>query len=386
MKLITHVRFIQSTLFSAFLVVNVLCISVTTVNASDERGHPLAAVSASIPFVESIEIVHPCTDYGFKRAFKHPSVAMGFLNHILNLQGDDAIKDIQYLNTELQSSDPLGRHFTVDILCQTKNDRRFLLEMQNDFRSDYANKALTELCRLIAHWDAQVVHQKVTEMSRKRARTNSTLDEIKSFWEDIHTAIVVMVTNKVFPVWQTKESQPDQSLMEPEIINSYRLVHERRTSRHLGNIDARAVLVMLGNFKKSEAELVTDLDRWLYTLKDNSLSSGVDRIPTYKTISDIRCVTGDDVGLKDFYRDLDKRTVQSAGELDQYERGILEVNAIMAHRMQEEYAKGIEKGVEKGQSERNIEIARRMLAEKMDVELIVKITGMTEEQIRACQS
>lgn len=377
MKLTSCVRSVQSVLFSSFLAVNIFCVSATTIHASSDLGHP-AAASAATSFTEPVEIVHPCTDYGFKRAFKHPSVAMGFLNHILNLQGDDAIKDIQYLNTELQSSDPLGRHFTVDILCQAKNDRRFLLEMQNDFRSDYANKALTELCRLIAHWDAQVVHQKVTEMNRKRARTNSTLDEVKSFWEDIHTAIVVMVTNKVFPAAQTKESQSDEPLMEPEIINSYRLVHERRTSRQLGNIDARAVLVMLGNFKKSEDELITDLDRWLYTLKDSSLSSGVDRIPTYKTIRNIRDVTGDDVGLKDFYHDLDKRTVQSVGELDQYERGILEVNAIMANRMQEEYARG--------QSEKNMDIARRMLAEGMSIELIIKLTGVTEEQIRACQS
>jgi predicted transposase/invertase (TIGR01784 family) len=44
--------------------------------------------------------------------------------------------------------------------------------------------------------------------------------------------------------------------------------------------------------------------------------------------------------------------------------------------------KGIEKGMEKGLELQSLEIARRMLAEKFDLDTIVRISGLTEEQIK----
>ena len=44
--------------------------------------------------------------------------------------------------------------------------------MQNGFRDDYETNAFTEFCRLIAHWDAEVIHQEVTDSSRKLACAN----------------------------------------------------------------------------------------------------------------------------------------------------------------------------------------------------------------------
>ncbi len=55
-----------------------------------------------------------------------------------------------------------GRNFMVDILCETKTGWRFLIQIrnyQNDGREDYTARAFMELCRLISHWDAEVIHQ-----------------------------------------------------------------------------------------------------------------------------------------------------------------------------------------------------------------------------------
>ena len=80
------------------------------------------------------EIVNPCTDFGFKKAFHNPMVLMDFLNHILNYQGDYEIVDLSYMDKEFPSLYPLGRDFRVDIVCKTQNDRYFLIEMmQNDY-------------------------------------------------------------------------------------------------------------------------------------------------------------------------------------------------------------------------------------------------------------
>ena len=45
------------------------------------------------------------------------------------------------------------------------------------------------------------------------------------------------------------------------------------------------------------------------------------------------------------------------------------------------YAKGLDDGVEKGTREKQIEIAKSMLKENMDIEIIIKITGLTKEEI-----
>jgi hypothetical protein len=205
-----------------------------------------------LPFAgESLDIVHPCTDYGFKRAFHVQQVACGFLNTILGISGTEEITQVRFLDKEFPSHELLGRDF-IDILCETGKGQRFLIEIQNDFDADYATKAFTELCRLIAHWDAKVIHQKVIEESRKRARASTTYDGVEEFWRDIKMTIVLIVTNKRFSHDQRKERFIDHAAMEPDIINSYRMTHERVPGRPLGDLDARVILVMLGNFNKTE--------------------------------------------------------------------------------------------------------------------------------------
>lgn len=325
----------------------------------------------------SIDIVHPCTDYGFKRAFHDPHVACGFLNTILDLKDQNIITNVRFLDKELPSHEALGRDFIVDILCETQDNRRFLVEMQNDFRADYATKAFTEFCRLIAHWDAETIRQEVTEESRKRARASETYDGTKEFWKDIKTAIVLVVTNKRFPATQHKVLFPGQVLMEPEIINSYRMMHESHAGRFLGDLDARVVLVMLGNFNKSESDLTSSLDRWLYAFKDENLASGVSRIPTYKHIENIHSVEGDDANLTSFYHTLNKRVVFMTGDLEKFEKNIAEVNMALDTLKAKERMEGREEGV---QREKRSTVHQMLLAE-CSVDLIAKVTKLSEAEI-----
>ena len=43
--------------------------------------------------------------------------------------------------------------------------------------------------------------------------------------------------------------------------------------------------------------------------------------------------------------------------------------------------KGMKKGMEKGKNERSLEIAKTMLADGVDINLIMKYSGLTQEQI-----
>ena len=44
-------------------------------------------------------------------------------------------------------------------------------------------------------------------------------------------------------------------------------------------------------------------------------------------------------------------------------------------------AEGIAEGKSEGRAEEKIDVAKKMLAEKMDINLIIKITGLTKEEI-----
>ena len=48
---------------------------------------------------------------------------------------------------------------------------------------------------------------------------------------------------------------------------------------------------------------------------------------------------------------------------------------------QEGLAEGMEKGIEKGMNQKAQDIARNMLADGVDIDLIMKYSGLTQEQI-----
>jgi predicted transposase YdaD len=46
------------------------------------------------------------------------------------------------------------------------------------------------------------------------------------------------------------------------------------------------------------------------------------------------------------------------------------------------YKDGLQKGVEKGQKEREISITKKMLKQDISVEMIVKLTGLLEKEVK----
>ena len=53
----------------------------------------------------------------------------------------------------------------------------------------------------------------------------------------------------------------------------------------------------------------------------------------------------------------------------------------MEKGMKEGMEKGMKEGMEKGMNQRSLEIARNMLADGVDINLIMKYSGLTQEQI-----
>ena len=54
----------------------------------------------------------------------------------------------------------------------------------------------------------------------------------------------------------------------------------------------------------------------------------------------------------------------------------------LLYLLDDRYQKGMEEGMEKGMSQRSLEIARKMLAKGMDEASIMDMTGLTAEDIK----
>ena len=126
------------------------------------------------------------------------------------------------------------------------------------------------------------------------------------------------------------------------------------------------VFVEVAKFNKSEDELETDLDKWLYLLKNMS------------TLLERPAALRDRV----FGRLFD---VAEYARLDDEERKnyVEAMNTARDTYNQIAYAHetGHKEGREEGREEKAYEIARKMIAKGLDVDTIAELTGLTKDEI-----
>lgn len=89
-----------------------------------------------------------------------------------------------------------------------------------------------------------------------------------------------------------------------------------------------------------------------------------------KAIDELEQVSGDE-------------KIQRIAELR--EKARRDENAAIAYAIEKGLKQGIEQGIERGAKDKSIEIAKKMLKEKMNIETISNITGLSIEEIKALQ-
>ena len=80
--------------------------------------------------------------------------------------------------------------------------------------------------------------------------------------------------------------------------------------------------------------------------------------------------------LRAMLSDYDKKDIADAYFEDGYEKGVQK-------GMEMGMEKGMQKGMEKGMEANRLETAKRMLDDKIGVDLVVRYTGLSLEQIQA---
>jgi predicted transposase/invertase (TIGR01784 family) len=136
--------------------------------------------------------------------------------------------------------------------------------------------------------------------------------------------------------------------------------------------------IELTKFVKTDGELETDLDKWLYVLKN---MSQMEKIPVYLrksifeklfSIAEYTNLTKEEKTMYDSslkYKWDNKNVVDYARQEG------------MIKGMEQGMIKGIEQGIEKGKLEEAIAIAREMKKEGLSLAQISKVTKLSVEEI-----
>jgi predicted transposase/invertase (TIGR01784 family) len=282
--------------------------------------------------------LNPLTDFGFHRLFGTES-SKGFLIDFLNeiIKEEGLIKDIQYLPTEQRGYTEKDRKAVFDIFCINERGEYFIAEMQRAKQPFFRDRSVFYASLPI----------------RKQA--------VRGVW-DFRLKAVYFVAILDFVLFD--EFEEDRQ----HVVEYVRLVRERTKSYYTRKVNF--VFVELPKFRKTESELETNFDRWLFSLKH---LSRLDNRPD--------AVQGEIFEELFQAAEISQLTKE---DMKTYKKSVLEyrdVRDAIGLAFEEGEAKGIEKGIKEGRKAGIASIVQKCLQKNMPLEDIVDLTGFSKEQI-----
>ena len=180
--------------------------------------------------------VNPYTDFAFKLLFGtdlNKEILIGFLNALFN--GEQVIEDVTYLNTEHLGSREVERRAVFDVYCQNEKGEKILIEMQKGEQQFFKDRSIYYSTFPIRD---QAIKGEIWDYELKAVYIigilNFTLDDVKSpqFYHEV-------------------------KLME---TSTHEVFYDKLTF----------VYLEMPKFHKTEQELETLFDKWMFVLKNLS--------------------------------------------------------------------------------------------------------------------
>jgi len=257
----------------------------------------------------NVHIGHPWLDGAFLYGFADSSILKSFLNTVLELNGSQAIEEIQYLPYQdifqtrpYYPSDPVW-HFTLDVRCRTKSGSQVLIEIENNYRSEWDLKARIEHSRKLSLLDTD----QNTEQRSGRAPDN--YNDKSTYWKKVEKLYTIVITNNKSVDFSilSQSHYFGATVVQPFLVNPCELRHVRQSDRRFGEIPNQIVFLMLDKLSLPHpGQSLTPVERWAHVLWDPALRSGVWRIPTTKDIKDVEALAGD---VNDIFAFIDRLNV-----------------------------------------------------------------------------
>ena len=296
--------------------------------------------------ISAEKYINPFTDFGFKKLFGtevNKDLLMDFLNELIRSTGK--INEVTYLNSEQLGRLEDDRRAVYDIYCKTETGETFIVEMQK--------------ARLNFFKDRSVYYASFPIRDQG----------LKGDWDYCLNAVyTVGILNFVF-----NESKDDKDYYHSEV----KLMDTRKKTVFYDKLTF--IYLEMPKFNKGVDELETRFEKWLYVLKNlpklHALPSQLQERIFEKIFRVAEIAKMNKQELAEYedslkkYRDLNSaiETAKMEGEIKGEIKGKI---------------KGKMEGKIEGKMEEKIEIAEKAIEMGMTIDDVIKLTGLSEEQIK----
>lgn len=178
--------------------------------------------------------VNPYTDFAFKLLFGtdlNKEILIGFLNALFN--GEQVIEDVTYLNTEHLGSREADRRAVFDVYCENEKGEKILIEMQKGEQQFFKDRSIY--------------------YSTFPIREQAIRGEVWNY--ELKAVYVIGVLNFTF-----NDADPSRFHHEVELMET--------TTHEVFYDKLNFVYLEMPKFNKTEQELETLFDKWMFVLKN----------------------------------------------------------------------------------------------------------------------
>jgi predicted transposase/invertase (TIGR01784 family) len=281
--------------------------------------------------------INPFTDYGFKRLFgeePNKDLLLDFLNELLKKE-QGKITDLQYLKNENLSTTELNRKAVFDLYCTNEKGEKFIVELQKTKQKFFKDRTL--------YYSTFPIREQAV---------------VGSEWNfELKKVYMIAILDFVFD-----EDKNDHNKFRYDVkltdIETKKVFYDKLTFIYLE----------MPKFIKKAEELETRFEKWLFVLKN---LHKLDRIPE-KLKENIFLKLFETAEISKF----------SPKEYQEYEDS-LKYYRDLKNSLDTAKEEGRIEGRIEGKIEGKIEDAKIMLKKGLNIDLIVEITGLTKEEIKA---
>jgi len=279
--------------------------------------------------------INPYTDFGFKKLFgeeANKDLLIDFLNTFLPEKHQ--IKTLDFRDPEQLGETASDRRAVFDIYCENSKGEKFIVEMQKAEQANFKDRALYYVSHPI------------------RAQGQ------KGKWDfNLKTVYFIGILDFVY----------DKDDPNPLLIREVSLKDQNGKEFY---DKLKMTYIQMPLFKKTESELESRRDKWLYFLK---------RLPD---LEQIPAIMKERVFKKAF------KTAELAampeGERERYEHNLHDYwtyLATLGTAEEKGKAKGRAEGRAEGETNKAIEIAQNMKQKGFDTATIAEMTGLPSDRI-----
>ncbi|MFV0505907.1 MAG: Rpn family recombination-promoting nuclease/putative transposase [Bacteroidales bacterium] len=277
-----------------------------------------------------MQYLDPKNDVTFKKVFgEHPDLVISLLNSLLPLSDDQLIESVEYLSLEMLPNIPGKKNSIVDVRCKDKIGRSFIVEMQMYWTSSFMTRMLYNAAKLYS----------------------GQLDAGESFSSIRSVYALCLVNENYLP-------------KDKDYLHHYSFNDSKPNGHKIGGIEITSV--ELPKFKPetfSEKKMQVLWLRFLTEIKagDKTIPEGLNQSKELQKAIEVL-----------------EKSSYTADELTSYHKFW---DAVRIEVSIQDDART--EGRAEGRAEGKVEMARVLLQAGVDVNIIVKSSGLTEEEIKA---